>query len=570
MSNKDLLARYWSTLYPNDNQERLVAFTSWLEGLSLENTKEASDWYKQAVVYSLYVDLYNRNFAGLTDKLDYLQGLGVTCLWLLPILDSPMRDAGFDISNYTLIRHDLLGLEPGFPAEKQEVVFGSFLKEAHKHGMRVIFDIALNHTSDEHPWFVEAKQSEDNPFRDYYIWSKDTGQYGDARLLFKGMEDSNWEQCGDWHYFHRFFNFQPDLNYRNPEVLLAMCKSLLYWQSLGVDGFRADAIPYLWKEDGTDCENLPNTHIIVKFFRAVLDLVKPGTILLAEACQKPEKLVKYLGSGDECHAAYHFPLMPQMYKALAKQQAFPVIDTLNPDIAPPIPESAQWFTFLRCHDELSLELVYTTEADRKYIHENYCLEPDWNFRLGEGISARLANLMQFDDRKIGLAFSMMLSLPGTPVIYYGDEFGKENDQQYYQEMIRLTGKNDTRFLVRGKIDWKKREAQLADPTSFQSKVFGRLQQLLTTRHKHPAFGHGTLKFLSVETTDGKPVAEVLAYLRTVDNDQLLIVQNLSEAALEIRLACQHKPLTDLFTGNKIQAAALRLDPLSYHWFSCKQ
>lgn len=567
MNKKEALEQLWTALYPTDDQTRLKTFLLQLDTREHAVNTEPSDWYKQAVVYSLYVDLYNKNFAGLSHKLDYLQGLGVTCLWLLPILDSPMRDAGFDIRNYDLIRHDLLGLEPGFERKKQEEVFGGFLHEAHKRGLRVIFDIALNHTSDEHPWFQQAKSSAENAFRNYYIWSKDPTLYGEARILFKGMEESNWEKMGGWNYFHRFFNFQPDLNYRNPDVLLSMTQSLLYWQSLGVDGFRADAIPYLWKEEGTDCENLPKTHLIVKFFRAALDYVKPGTMLLAEACQKPQKLVKYLG-GDECHAAYHFPLMPQIYKALALQRAEPVIETLSPEVTPPIPDSAQWFTFLRCHDELSLELVYVSEEDRKFIHDNYCREPEWNFRLGEGISARLANLMNFDDKRIALAFSIMLSLPGTPVIYYGDEFGKENDQNYYKEMIALTGKNDTRFLVRGKIDWKKRETQLADPTSFQSKVFTRLQQLLKIRHQHPAFGHGALEFVHMKTKNGQHVPEVLAYKRTINHDVTLIVQNLSENIVEVELSTIKHKMTDLLTGKLQRSSALTLQPLSYHWFAC--
>jgi maltose alpha-D-glucosyltransferase / alpha-amylase len=329
------------------------------------------------------------------------------------------------------------------------------------------------------------------------------------------METSNWEPCGEWFFFHRFFNFQPDLNYRNPEVLLAMSRNLLYWQSMGVDGFRADAIPYLWKEEGTDCENLPQTHTIVKFFRAILDYVKPGTLLLAEACQQPATVVEYMGNGDECHAAYHFPLMPQLYKAIASKNAEPVKHTLSPAVTPKIPENSQWFTFLRCHDELSLELVYVSEEDRKYIHENYCHEPLWDFRLGEGISARLANLMQFDDRKIGLAFSMMLSLPGTPVIYYGDEFGKENDHDFYREMTKMVGKDDTRFLVRGKINWDLHKKQLHDPQSFQSKVFNRLQQMLHIRNHYKAFGRGTIEFIELEDHRGNPTPHLLAFTRNL-------------------------------------------------------
>lgn len=565
MSNKELLFQYWRALYPAEKETRLDAFLKEVSALQQDEHEFNHDWYKDAVVYSLYVDLFNQDFTGLTEKLDYLQNLGVSCLWLLPILDSPMRDAGFDIRNYDLVRHDLLGLKPDFTKEEQELVFGNFLREAKSRGIRVIFDVAINHCSEEHPWFVEAKKSTDNPYRYYFIWTKDTNLYKDARIIFKGMESSNWEPYGDWYYFHRFFNFQPDLNYRNPDVLLDMSRNLLYWQSLGVDGFRADAIPYLWKEEHTDCENLPQTHTIVKFFRAMLDYVKPGTLLLAEACQQPATVVEYMGNGDECHAAYHFPLMPQLYKAIAMQKAKPVRHTLSPAITPQIPENSQWFTFLRCHDELSLELVYVTEADRKYIHESYCHEPEWDFRLGEGISARLANLMQFDDRKIGLAYSMMLSLPGTPVIYYGDEFGKENDQQYYKEMTRIIGKDDTRFLVRGKINWKMREQQLKDSGSFQAKVFNRLRQMLQVRNRHQSFGRGSLEFLEISDPSGQTMPEVLAYNRVFESEQLLIIQNLSDKPVEMQWPELNGKYSNLFTGNIFTAGSLNLEAYEYLW-----
>jgi maltose alpha-D-glucosyltransferase/alpha-amylase len=248
MDNKGLLNVYWKELYPEETDDRLNAFLDELAPLEELAGEPESDWYKDAIVYALYVNLFNEDFNGLTEKLDYLQNLGVNCLWLLPILDSPMRDAGFDIKKYDRIRPELLGLTDDSSREEQESVFGNFLDEAHSRGIRVIFDIAINHSSDQHPWFLEARKSEDNPFRDYYIWSKDTSLYGDARLLFKGIEDSNWEPLGEWNYFHRFFSFQPDLNYKNPDVLLAMSRNLLYWQKMGVDVFRADAIPYLWKE----------------------------------------------------------------------------------------------------------------------------------------------------------------------------------------------------------------------------------------------------------------------------------------------------------------------------------
>ena len=323
MQQRDILFGIWERLYPGISTSDLEQFLVVAEAnpAAFQNDEIQAYWYKDAVVYSLYANLFTNDFAGLTQKLDYLHELGINCIWLLPVLDSPMRDAGFDISDYYQIRADLLD-KSGKSADQQ--VFRQFLAEAHKKGIRVIFDISMNHTSDEHPWFIEASKSKDNPYRNYYIWSKDTNLYQDARIIFKGIESSNWEKKGEEYFFHRFFNFQPDLNYRNPQVLLEMCQILHFWQVAGVDGFRADATPYIWKVDGTDCENLTETHLVVKFFRAMLNYFKPGTLLLAEACQQPAKVVEYMGNGDECHAAYHFPLMPRIYKSSAMQNGKPI------------------------------------------------------------------------------------------------------------------------------------------------------------------------------------------------------------------------------------------------------
>ncbi len=565
MSNKDLLFQYWDILYPRAGNQKLKDFLAQNEqsdSLTVEQTQ--IDWYKDAIVYALYVDLFNTNFDGLIEKLDYLQNLGVNCLWLLPILDSPMRDAGFDIRNYDRIRADLLGLSEHFSKEEQEHLFGHFLQEAHQRNIKVIFDIAINHCSDEHPWFVEAKKSEDNPYRDYYIWSKDNSLFKDARLLFKGIENSNWESNGDdWYYFHRFFSFQPDLNYRNPDVLLRMSENLLYWQNMGVDGFRADAIPYLWKEEGTNCENLNKTHTIVKFFRAMLDHIKPGSLLLAEACQKPKEVVKYLGEDDECHAAYHFPLMPMMYKAIAAEDHSPIKETLSPAVTPEIPEHAQWFTFLRVHDELSLELVYVSEDDRKFIHEKYCHQPEWDFRIGEGISARLSELMQQDVRKIGLAYSLMLTLTGTPVVYYGDEFGKLNDDQYYKEQIKRTGKDDTRFLVRGRIDWQKLDNELKNEEGYHSKVFNMISNMLSARKSMKVFGRGKTIFLNAQK-------QVLAYSREMPKEQVLVVNNLSASDQSFKHPTPDKHLIILHAeGFALDDASqiMKFEPHGFAWFA---
>ncbi|MBG0780851.1 MAG: alpha-amylase [Bacteroidales bacterium] len=565
MNQKEIIKTLWNTIYPKSDLTLLNSFLAELESFKKIQQDSQPFWYQDAVVYSIYVDLFNKDFEGLIEKLDYIRSLGVNTLWLLPILDSPMRDAGFDIRNYDKIRHELLGLPENHSKEEQEYLFGKFLNEAHTRGLRVIFDIALNHVSETHPWFQQARSSEDNPYRDYFIWTKDTSLYQDARIIFKGMETSNWEKVGDWYFFHRFFNFQPDLNYRNPHVLLDMLRHFIYWQRLGVDGFRADAIPYIWKEDGTDCENLPQTHLIVKFIRAILDSIRPGTLLLAEACQKPNKVVEYMGDGDECHAAYHFPLMPMFYKAIASEQAEPIIKILDTKITPPIPENAQWFTFLRCHDELSLELVYVSEEDRKYIHDRYCLQPEWDFRQGEGISARLANLFQFDERKIGLAYSMMLTLPGTPVIYYGDEFGKENDQRYYEEMIKLTGKDDTRFLVRGKINWPLREVQLNDPSTFQYRVFHRIQKMLEVRCQTGVFGRGSMEFISIQTGEAGANPALLAYERRIEDQRIIVLQNLSSKPQLAMLDNFAKEGVDLLQDKAVQLNEIVMKPFAYHW-----
>ena len=562
------LSLIWNELYPGEPtgmlEDLIDEMRQFTAGLSLPPLEE--EWYRDAVVYSLYVDMFNNDFRGLTDKLDYLQGLGVNCLWLLPVLDSPMRDAGFDISHYRKIRRELTGLDETATDTEVQDVFQNFLFEAHRRGLRVIFDIATNHVSDQHHWFQEARKSKENPYHDYFIWSKTGKEYAGARIIFKGIEESNWKKEGDEYYFHRFFDFQPDLNYRNPRVLIEMSRNLLFWLERGVDGFRADAIPYIWKEEGTNCENLPKTHTVVKFFRAVIDIARPNILLLAEACQKPHEVVKYFGDNDECNAGYHFPLMPQMFKAVAMESREPVFRTLSPAVTPEIPAGTQWFTFLRCHDELSLELVYVSEEDRKYIHETYCRKPEWDFRLGQGISARLSELMESNPDRIGLIFSIMLTLPGTPVVYYGDEFGKLNDEAYYEEMKKVIGKDDTRFLVRGKIDWPAVETKLSQPGSYESEVFNRIRKMLQARNAAGVFGRGEITWLDFLHTDGRPADEIMAYTRKIDDREVMVLQNLSGNAVTLRWdrgfkasLLENKPL---FSQGMISLA-----PYEYLWLS---
>lgn len=519
---KNDLSKLWKSLYPDAGTKLLDAFVSELIEVkqSLKSSGENSLWYKEAVVYSLYVDLFNNDFTGLNSKIPYLKGLGVNCLWLLPVLESPMRDAGFDISDYRRVRAELC-------SDNGQEDFYQFVENAHNSGIRVIFDIAINHTSNQHEWFKRSALPEKNKYSDYYIWSENDRGFSDARVIFKGMLESNWEKFDDnRYYFHRFFEFQPDLNYRNPNVLLDMCRNFIFWIEKGVDGFRADAIPYLWKEENTDCENLFETHQIVKFFRQVIGYLNHEVILLAEACQKPVEVVKYMGDGDECHAGYNFPLMPQIYKSIAMQSAQPIMQVLDTTVTPAIPKNCSWFTFLRCHDELSLELVYVTEEDRKFIHTNYCHKPEWDFRLGEGISARLSELFKFDTDKILLAYSLILCLPGTPVIYYGDEFGKANDEDYYKYQIEITGHDDTRNLVRGTVNWKSVDSRLSDQNTVESQIFNGIKSMIKSRGENPKMIFGDMKFLVAEQS-------LLVFQRQTENENFVFIHNLSDRAASV-------------------------------------
>ncbi len=567
--NLSVIRQIWSELYPgaagNSLLETLIQEVATAARLN-QHGAQPEGWYKDAVVYSLYVDFFNETFEGLIKKLPELRDLGITCLWLLPILDSPMRDAGFDIRDYRNIRAELLGLPESTSAEEKQKAFRDFLEEAHKNGLRVIFDIAMNHTSEEHPWFVEARKGPGNPYRDYYIWTQDTTLYQEARIIFKGLCPSNWQQDGEWHFFHRFFEFQPDLNYRNPQVLLEIIRILLFWLNQGLDGFRADAIPYIWKDAGTDCENRPGAHNIIKIFRAVLDHVRPNTLLLAEACQPPVEVVKYFGEGDECHAGYHFPLMPMIFKSLAIQDAAPVLDVLHPSVTPAILPDNQWFMFLRLHDELTLEMV--TPEDREIIHGHYCKKPEWDFRVGEGISARLAELLDRDPAKIGLAYSIMFTLPGTPIVYYGDEFAKLNNEDFYESFRKETGKDDTRYYVRGPLDWDKIAGELANPGSLTSAVNAILRNQIAVRAKHKAFSRGSNTWIEAGITgsiaDEKPV---LAYERVFGNERVLVINNLSGKEVEINsLNGTGFSGTDLLTNRKIQLP-VSLKPFEYLWLS---
>ena len=373
-------------------------------------------WFKDAVFYELHVRaFYDSNgdgigdFKGLTQKLSYLQDLGVSCLWLLPFYPSPLKDDGYDIADYYNVHPDYGTLDD----------FREFLDEAHRRGMRVISDLVLNHTSDQHPWFQAARADRNSPYRDYYVWSDTPDRYSDARIIFIDTERSNWtwDEVAGQFFWHRFYSHQPDLNYDNPAVQEEMLRVAEFWLDMGLDGFRMDAVPYLFEREGTNCENLPETHAYLKRIRKFIDERYPGRILLAEANQWPQDVRPYFGDGDEFHMAFNFPIMPRLFMALRREDRTPIIDIVQQ--LPPIPENCQWCTFLRNHDELTLEMV--TSEERDYMWREYARDP--RMKLNLGIRRRLAPLLDNSRRRIELMNALLFSLPGSPIIYYGDEIG---------------------------------------------------------------------------------------------------------------------------------------------------
>ncbi|MGM0509024.1 MAG: alpha-amylase family glycosyl hydrolase [Fusobacteriota bacterium] len=538
----------WSEIYDNGEKsentlKKIKQFVKETKNEQKEITIE-KDWYKSAVIYSLYVDLYAGDFKGLKERLSYLQNLGVNTLWLLPILSSPMNDQGFDISNYYKVREDLGTNEDFF----------EFIEEAHKKGIKVLFDMALNHTSDQHKWFQEAKKDKGSKYRDYYIWNEDQEKYKEARLLFKGMINSNWEynKETDDYYFHRFYGFQPDLNYKNPEVLYEIIKRVVFWKSKGVDGLRLDAIPFIWKEEGTNCENLPKTHKIIKLIRAVVDYIQPGTLLLAEANMKPKDVVDYFGNGDECQAAYHFPLMPKFYLALAEGDSTYIKEVLSNKVTPDIPENAQWLSFLRCHDELTLEFV--TPEEREKMNKYYLKDEKYSFREGEGISGRLYNLLDGDIQKIHLINSLMLTTIGSSIIYYGDEVGMENNHEFYEKMTKKTGYKDSRFYNRGEMNWEKVKKALNDKESEENEIFEGLKEMIKAKVDYKEFFKKDPEYLDVEDK------ELFVVKRELDGKELIIFHNLSKNLKEIKFDTVYNILEEKDVKDK-----LVLMPNEYVW-----
>ncbi|HEY5962723.1 MAG TPA: maltose alpha-D-glucosyltransferase, partial [Xanthobacteraceae bacterium] len=490
-------------------------------------------WYKDAIIYQIHVKAFADSnndgigdFAGLTEHLDYLQDLGVNALWLLPFYPSPGRDDGYDIADYRRINPDFGTLRD----------FKRFMTEAHRRGLRVITELVVNHTSDQHPWFKRARRSSaGTDARNWYVWSDNDQKYSGTRIIFTDTEKSNWTwspEAGAY-YWHRFFSHQPDLNFDNPRVLWAIVQVMRGWLDMGVDGFRLDAIPYLCERDGTNNENLPETHAVIKQIRKELDAYKPGKLLLAEANQWPEDVSAYFGDGDECHMAYHFPLMPRIYMAIAQEDRFPIADILRQ--TPEIPANCQWALFLRNHDELTLEMV--TDVERDYLWSTYANDP--RARINLGIRRRLAPLMDNDRRKIELMNALLFSFPGTPIIYYGDEIGMGDniylgDRNGVRTPMQWTSDRNGGFsrcdparlylpVIMDPVYGHQSvnvEAQQRNPSSLLSFT----KRLISVRRSSNAFSRGTLRFI-------RPVNRtVLAYVREHDNQTILCIANLSRSA----------------------------------------
>lgn len=537
-------------------------------------------WYKDAVFYEVHVRAFKDSngdgigdFRGLLEKLDYLEDLGVTVLWLLPFYPSPLRDDGYDISDYTDVHPSYGTLDD----------FKLFLNEAHRRGMRVLTEIVMNHTSDQHPWFVEARQSRGSPRRDWYVWSDTPEKYSGARIIFTDTEQSNWawDPVSKQYYWHRFFSHQPDLNYDNPAVLEEVWKVMTFWLELGVDAFRLDAVPYLVEREGTNCENLPGTHAILRTLRKRIDEAHPGRFLLAEANQWPSDVRAYFGDGDECQVAFHFPLMPRMFMAVKLEDRKPVIEILQQ--TPAIPDPCQWGIFLRNHDELTLEMV--TNVERDYLYDEYAR--DQAMRLNVGIRRRLAPLMENDRRRIELLNGMLLSLPGSPIVYYGDEIGMGDN-------IYLGDRNGVRTPMQWNGGWNA-GFSTADPERLYMPIVSNplygyqgvnvesqrrslnsllswMKRIIRIRKSTRVFSRGSLQFLNPENH------QALAYVREIENDKVLVVNNLSSLAQAVELDLarfQGFIPVEMFGGNPFPRIGahpylLTLGPYQFYWFRLRR
>ncbi len=543
------------------------------------NLREDPLWYKDAIFYEVYVrGFYDSNadgigdFPGLTEKLDYLQWLGIDCIWLLPMYTSPLCDGGYDISDY-------YGMLPEYGTLEE---FKTFLDAAHRRGIRVIVDLVINHTSDQHPWFQEARRAPDSPKRDWYVWSDTNQKYAGARIIFTDTERSNWtwdDEAGAY-YWHRFFSHQPDLNYDNPEVQQAMLDVVSFWLELGIDGFRVDAVPYLFEREGTNCENLPETHAFLKRLRAYTEEHYPNRLLLAEANQWPADVVEYFGDGDEFHMGYHFPIMPRLFMALRQEDRRPIVEIL--ERTPDIPANCQWGMFLRNHDELTLEMV--TDEERDYLYNEYA--KDRRMRLNVGIRRRLAPLMENARRSIELLHALLFSLHGSPFLYYGDEIGMGDN-------IYLGDRDGVRTPMQWSVDRNAGFSRadfaklyfpvIMDPVyGFQSvnveaqqrydtSLLHWVRSMIHLRKKHRVFGRGSMNFIKPENR------KIFAFTRSDEDETVLCIFNLSRhaqpAELDVRPFVGATPV-EMMGGTAFPTIGelpyqFALAPLGFYWFQLK-
>ena len=537
-------------------------------------------WYKDAVIYQLHVRTFCDSngdgigdFRGLTSKLGYLQELGINAIWLLPFFPSPLRDDGYDIADYTSVH----------PAYGSLQDFKDFLAAAHNRRIRVITEMVVNHTSDQHPWFQEARRSRENAKRDWYVWSETDSRYQAARIIFVDTEMSNWawDPISKSYYWHRFFSHQPDLNYDNPAVREAVWEVMKFWLDIGVDGFRLDAVPYLVERDGTSCENLPETHAIIRDFRGRIDAAYPGKMLLAEANQRPADVRAYFGNGDEFHMAFHFPLMPRMFLAVKLEDRKPIIEILEQ--TPQIPDTCQWCIFLRNHDELTLETV--TDIERDYMYDEYAV--DKAMRINLGIRRRLAPMMENDRRRVELLTGLLLSMPGTPIIYYGDEIGMGDN-------VYLGDRNGVRTPMQWNGGWNAGFSS-ADPERLYSPLISNpvygyqainvdsqtrsahsllswTKSVIQTRNAFRVFSRGSIEFLNPSNH------RVLAYVRCLGDEKVLVVNNLASSAQAVELNLQeykkHIPIEmfgrNLFPRIGDMPYLLTLGPYQFYWFRLRR
>nr|WP_245928801.1 maltose alpha-D-glucosyltransferase [Murinocardiopsis flavida] len=498
-------------------------------------------WYKHAVFYEVLArGFYDSNgdgtgdLRGLIDKLDYLEWLGIDCVWLLPLYESPLRDGGYDISDYMKI----------LPEFGRLADFVDLVDQAHRRGIRVIADLVMNHTSDQHPWFKASREDPDGPYGDFYVWSDNTDAYPDARIIFVDTEQSNWayDDVRGQYYWHRFFSHQPDLNFENPAVQEAIMEVLRFWLDLGIDGFRLDAVPYLYEREGTNCENLKETHEFLKRVRAEVDRIYPDRVLLSEANQWPSDVVDYFGDyatgGDECHMNFHFPLMPRMFMAVRREQRYPISEILAQ--TPAIPQNCQWAIFLRNHDELTLEMV--DDEERDYMYSEYAKDP--RMRANVGIRRRLAPLLDNDQNQIELFTALLLSLPGSPVLYYGDEIGMGDniwlgDRDGVRTPMQWTSDRNAGFsrcdparlylpLIMDPIYGYQAlnvEAQRENPGSLLNWT----RKMIQIRKQHAVFGTGEFTELHASNPS------VFAFVREFGDDRMLCVNNLSRFPQPVEL-----------------------------------